>query len=294
MRARALACAASLLTLVSGFANDSAAQPKPKAAPKPPSAAPTPPARRPAQPAPKTASRAPTPARAAVLTAVPASRGWHAPTPGKTPSLDAAGRPKLVLQTLNMPDRVELTARTDAGGFSADDLDRAAHVLREPHSGNEHPVDPHLLDVVYRLQTHFRAHEIRIISGYRTPKPTTHSNHGRGRAIDLVVPGASDEDVAKFAREQGFCGVGVYPVSGFVHVDVRERSYFWVDTSGPGKRSRIRGILGDLAAKSDRDAQGRGEHGALPFVIGGDVDTAVGANVNAAAVNVEDDDVDTL
>jgi uncharacterized protein YcbK (DUF882 family) len=175
-------------------------------------------------------------AKRAPAQAVPASRGWHVAPPGKLAPQDERGRPMLVLQGLNIPDRVLLTPRSDRGGFSAEDLDRAAHVMRD-HAGNEHPVDPRLIDMVYRLQTHFHAPEIRIISGYRTPRGTATSNHGKGRAMDLVVPGAGDDDVAKFARDEGYAGVGVYPVSGFVHVDVRERSYFWVDTSGPSSRT---------------------------------------------------------
>lgn len=235
----------------------------------------------------------PAPARRAQ--AVPASRGWHAATPGKTAPVDAKGRPLLVLQGLNIPDRVELTARSDRGGFSAEDLDRAAHVMRD-HSGNEHPIDPRLLDMVYRIQTHFHAHEIRIISGYRTPHGGATSNHGKGRAMDLVVPGATDEEVAKLAREEGFAGVGIYPVSGFVHVDVRERSYFWVDTSGPGKRSRVRGILADVAAKSDAQAVARGERSVGPFHVGTDVDAAIGSTAVAANAPpvVEEDDTDTV
>lgn len=226
--------------------------------------------------------------------AVPASRSWHTATAGKTAPVDERGRPMLVLQGLNIPDRVELTSRSERGGFSAEDLDRAAHVMRD-HGGNEHPIDPRLLDMIYRLQTHFKAHEIRIISGYRAPRVGATSNHGKGRAMDLVVPGASDEDVAKFAREEGFAGVGVYPVSGFVHVDVRERSYFWVDTSGPGKRSRIRGVLADVAARSDAQALARGERSVGPFHIGTDVDGAIGTAAVAAhnAAPVEEDDGDT-
>jgi uncharacterized protein YcbK (DUF882 family) len=228
-------------------------------------------------------------------TAISASRTWHTATPGKTAPLDERGRSLLVLQGLNIPDRVELTPRNERGGFSAEDLDHAAHIMRDS-SGNEHPIDPRLLDMVYRLQVHFHAHEIRIISGYRTPRRSTTSNHGKGRAMDLVIPGASDEDVAKFAREEGFAGVGVYPVSGFVHVDVREHSYFWVDTSGPGKRSRVRGILADVAAKSDAQAVARGERSVGPFHIGSDVDTAIGSTAVASHTPPppdEDDDGDT-
>ena len=253
------------------------------------------PARPPVRPpvaAPKTAARAPVASakRPAPVGPVGASRGWHTPTPGKTAPLDANGRPQLVLQALNMPDSATLTAASDRGGFSALDLDHAAHILREPSTGNEHPVDPRALDFVYRVATHFSAHEVRIISGYRTPKNGSHSNHGRGRAIDLVVPGASDEDVAKYAREQGFCGVGVYPVSGFVHLDVRERSFFWVDSSGPGKKNRTRGILGDVAARSDQQALARGEHAVDPFGIGSNVDAISGAGQPLSTDDDDDDD----
>lgn len=201
----------------------------------------------------------------------------------------------LTLASLNTRDRVTLAASSDRGGFSAEDLDRAAHVLRDPRTGNEHPVDPRVLDLVYRVAVHFGAHEIRVISGYRTPRGGRASNHGKGRAIDLVVPGAKDEEVARFAREQGFVGVGVYPVSGFVHVDVRERSYFWVDSSGPGKRSRRRGVLADLASKSDARAVARGEPAIGPFSISTDVDAALASmadEVGPFAPAIDDDDDD--
>lgn len=246
---------------------------------------------------PKAAQSSKTARAPAAIRAIPAAKIWHTPKPNTNAPTDDTGRPMLVLQALNHTDRVALPARTERGGFSAEDLDRAAHVLREPSSGNEHPIDPHVLDLVYRVQTHFGAHEVRIISGYRTPRKSSASNHAKGRAIDLVVPGATDEEVAKFAREQGFIGVGVYPVSGFVHLDVRERSYFWVDTSGPGKRARTRGILVDVASKSDAAALARGEKAIGPFVVGSDVDSALAKstrNVDKSEAPSEDDDTDTV
>lgn len=248
-------------------------------------------------PRPKTAARTPAAAVkrwAAPVLAAAAARVWHTKPPGQVAPVDGAGRPMLVLQALNVPERVTLTASTEHGGFSAPDLDRAARLLRDTRSNNEHPIDARLLDLVYRVALHFTAHEVRVISGYRTPKPGSHSNHGQGRAIDLVVPGASDEEVAKFARDQGFCGVGVYPTSGFVHLDIRDRSFFWVDYSGPGKKNRTRGILADLAAKADARALSRGEHGAGPFGISTDVDAVLArTNVTGATTTpVEDDDTD--
>jgi uncharacterized protein YcbK (DUF882 family) len=250
-----------------------------------------------AKPATKIASRAPAPKRRSPAGPIAAARAWHEAPPGKSAPLDGAGRPMLTLQALNLPDRVTIAASSERGGFAAEELDRAAHVLRDPRTGNEHPVDPRVLDLVYRVAVHFAAPEIRIISGYRTPHAGSHSNHGKGRAIDLVVPGASDEEVARFARDQGFVGVGVYPRSGFVHLDVRERSYFWVDYSGPGQRNRTRGILGDLAAQSDARALARGERAIPPFTVATDVDAALAQLHTASAPPsapgaAEDDDVD--
>jgi uncharacterized protein YcbK (DUF882 family) len=215
---------------------------------------------------------------------------WHTPPGDAAPEVDDHGRPLLVLYSLNTTTRVTLAAAGALGGFGASDLDRAAFALRESATGNEHPVEPRLLDLVYRVMTHFGAQEIRVISGYRTPSRGGASNHGKGRALDFIVPGTRDIDVATFARELGFVGVGIYPTSGFVHLDVRDRSYFWSDASGPGRRNRERGILGDLARSSDHDATSRGEQPAPACLLQLDVDAALRSCVRAAPGRDEDDD----
>jgi uncharacterized protein YcbK (DUF882 family) len=220
-------------------------------------------------------------------------QSWHAPVDGRTTPVDANARPMLALFAINTNERVELSALDDNGGFAAHDLDRAAHLLRDPRAGNEHPIEPRLLDAIYRIERKFGAQEIRVISAYRTPRAGGGSNHGKGRAIDLVVPGTSDEDVAKFARDMGFMGVGVYPVSGFVHVDVRDRSYFWLDSSAPGKKNRERGVLGDQAQRADAAALARGERGIPSLTVATDVDAALQtrtASLITAAPPDEDDD----
>jgi uncharacterized protein YcbK (DUF882 family) len=182
---------------------------------------------------------------------------WHKPIahPART---DAHGRPYLTLEILNTAERIEVEPQADTGRFSAADLDRLAHALRDTRRGNEHPIDPAIVDLIYDVQLHFGANALRVISGYRTAIGGGHSNHGRGRAIDLIVPGAADEDVAKYARSRGFVGVGVYPSSGFVHVDIRPASYYWVDRSGPGQKHCERGTLGNAARAHDAQALAAG------------------------------------
>jgi uncharacterized protein YcbK (DUF882 family) len=191
----------------------------------------------------------------------------HKPVKGRTAPLDASGRPELVLYSIVTHESEAFQAANDSGGFALIDLPRAAHILREPSTGHEFPVDRGLLDALYKIQRHFNAQEIRLVSGYRTPvEGNGQGNHGRGRAADFVVPGADDRDVARYAHGLGFVGVGLYPIGSFLHVDVRDRSYFWVDRSGPQHQSRERGILLDVAMNSDEQARARGEEPPPPFV----------------------------
>jgi uncharacterized protein YcbK (DUF882 family) len=201
--------------------------------------------------------------------------GLHA-TSSKPVASDAKGRPLLTLSTVNRGESLAIPAACEDGGFASADLDRVAHLLRAA-CGDEHPIDPRTLGLVYRIQLHFAVPEIRVVSGYRIPKPGSHSNHGKGRAVDLIVPGVPDEEVARFARELGFVGVGIYPTSQFVHVDIRPRSYFWIDYSGPRMKNRESCILPEIAAKGDAAALERGQVPIEPFVVSTDVDAALRA-----------------
>jgi len=193
-----------------------------------------------------------------------------------TKTVQRIKRPKLALVTYS-GDRVELEAVTNRGDFSVEDLDKASFILRERKSDNRHSISPRLLNLIYRIQVHFKASEIRVVSGYRTPRSgKSEGNHGKGRALDFMVPGVHNSSVAKFARVLGFVGVGIYPTSGFVHVDVRDRSYFWVDMSGPGQPNQERAILLDVARKNDIEAAKNGESGTEPLIMTTDVKYVAG------------------
>ena len=105
--------------------------------------------------------------------------------------------------------------------------------LRDHRTGEVTSYDPHEFDALHALMA--RLHRpngvIDIVCGYRTPwsnsylRETTygvaeHSQHMLGKAIDIRVPGVSTRrvDMAALSLEDG--GVGFYPHSKFVHVDV--------------------------------------------------------------------------
>lgn len=217
-------------------------------------------------------------------------QSWHAAVPGKSQPKSDGGRALLALRGLNTAEYVELNPLNEQGSFIDVDMDRLSRFAREPQSGITHPIHPRLADLLLSIQSHFDAVELRMLSGYRSPKAGKPSNHGRGRAMDMVVAGHTDEEVARFVREQGFVGVGVYPTSGFIHVDVRDKSYFWIDASGPGRKNRERGVLHDVAQRADARAIGRGETPIESYGVDLDVEHAA-SRFDASAPDADEDDM---
>ena len=183
---------------------------------------------------------------------------WHAPIEAE-PVQDPSSRPPLVIAPVNSNggERVSIVPQRDDGGFTEDDLRLAARAFTPKGRQKVHAIAPHLLTLVYRAQVHFKAPLVHLVSGYRPDRAG--SRHTQGRAIDMVIPGVSNEDLAAYVRQFGFVGVGIYPKSGFVHLDVRENSYFWVDNSLPDERCRAEPHLAEEAKRADVAARDRGE-----------------------------------
>jgi uncharacterized protein YcbK (DUF882 family) len=117
------------------------------------------------------------------------------------------------------------------GRYLADGLREIDHVLRDFRTGEVRPIDPALLDLLYRLRLvmHYEG-AISVISGYRCPatnamlaarsnRVAKNSYHVRGMAIDLRLPGRQLAAVRDSAMALASGGVGYYPDSDFVHVD---------------------------------------------------------------------------
>jgi|GEM_PF-2025012 len=56
----------------------------------------------------------------------------------------------------------------------------------------------------------------------------------KGKAADIVIRGLTPPQMAKLAQEVGFTGIGQYngTQGHFIHVDVRPKKYFWLNTNG--------------------------------------------------------------
>jgi uncharacterized protein YcbK (DUF882 family) len=107
--------------------------------------------------------------------------------------------------------------------------------------GLTHPIEPRLIHLLAAVSNHFGSRKVEVISGFRPYSPlqhTTHSNHNIGKAVDFRVLGVPNEVVRDYCRTLRDVGCGYYPNSTFVHMDVREKSSFWIDFSRPGEPPR--------------------------------------------------------
>jgi LysM repeat protein len=105
----------------------------------------------------------------------------------------------------------------------------------------QHKIHPRLISLIAKVAQHFEFRTIIIYSGFRVyskDQPTKESKHNVGRAIDFAVEGVSNWKVMKYCRTFSNVGVGYYPKSYFVHLDVREKDAFWIDYSGPGQKPK--------------------------------------------------------
>jgi len=119
-----------------------------------------------------------------------------------------------------------------AGRYVSEALTSVDHLLRDFRTGEAHPIAPGLLDLVSTLRGRLESEQtVHVISGYRSPKTNAilrershgvaaHSLHMEGMAMDIRVPGVELAHLRDAALDLRRGGVGYYPDSDFVHVDI--------------------------------------------------------------------------
>jgi uncharacterized protein YcbK (DUF882 family) len=98
------------------------------------------------------------------------------------------------------------------------------------------PLNPRLLQLVVKAAHHFRSDTVVIVSGFRQKRRGKSDRHTAAEAIDFKLPGVDYRRLAGHLDSYPLAGVGVYTNSKthYVHLDVRDRSYHWLDASPPG------------------------------------------------------------
>ena len=154
----------------------------------------------------------------------------------------AATAPERVLSFFNTHTGERLKAAYCCGGvYRPEALQDINHILRDFRANEIKAIDPRVLDLLHELNGTLETDQpFHIISGYRSPQTNallrerggattgvaSHSLHQVGQAIDIRVPGVTLDHLRGAARSLKIGGVGYYPSSNFVHVDVGRVRYW--------------------------------------------------------------------
>src|SRR5262245_17861844 len=144
-----------------------------------------------------------------------------------------------IVSVNNPTDRAKVNIYNKDGSYSIDAVEELNFVLRCRRTDDEKPIDVQLLTWMSAIYDHFGGKPLQIVSGYRNQRKQS-SNHFKGRAMDIRIEGVSPKQIRAFVQtlDRGGMGIGFYPVSGFVHIDVRSPpSYRWVDKSPPNSNA---------------------------------------------------------
>jgi uncharacterized protein YcbK (DUF882 family) len=137
---------------------------------------------------------------------------------------------RIAFQNLHTPESLEVEfLRGDA--YVPEALAAIQVLLRDYRNGEQHEIDPKLLDYLYDVASHLGVDPVfSVISGYRSPQTNAllrersngvarYSLHLEGRAIDVRLAGVDCADLAERALSMTRGGVGYYRKSDFVHLD---------------------------------------------------------------------------
>ena len=138
---------------------------------------------------------------------------------------------RVALHNLHTGEALE-TVYWEDGVYVPDAVVALNKVLRDFRTGDVHFMDPGLYDILDSISTKVENKgPYQIISGYRSPQTNamlhsrsegvaSHSLHMEGKAMDIRLNGVALDHVHKAALSLQKGGVGYYPTSNFVHVDV--------------------------------------------------------------------------
>jgi len=103
----------------------------------------------------------------------------------------------------------------------------------------DHPGPPdRLLRLIVDVSNTFGGRPIHVVSGYRTTSFFRDSRHKTSQAVDFAIVGVPNPVARDYLLTLDSVGVGFYPNSTFLHLDVRPHSTRWIDYAGPGEAPR--------------------------------------------------------
>lgn len=141
------------------------------------------------------------------------------------------GKRRLSFANLHTGEKLAATYWSN-GVYQRSAVKEINHLLRDFRTGDVHPIDLRLLDLLHVLQGKVKTRSpFQVISGYRSPATNARlasgsngvarrSYHMKGMAIDVALDDRRLSSLRDAALALKAGGVGYYPRPGFVHVDV--------------------------------------------------------------------------
>jgi uncharacterized protein YcbK (DUF882 family) len=195
-------------------------------------------------------------------------------------------------------EQLDVQLLTRRGKLVPASLGSLGRILRYSPANAKVAIDPRLATLLGTVSDHFGGRTIHVVSGYRPYSPaqyTRHSNHNVGKATDFRVEGVPNSVLRDYCRTFRNAGVGYYPNSTFVHLDVRSTKVFWVDYSRPGERPKYESAAARDAAdeaagdvetlRDEQPPSAESTSSSLPYAIGTEGGST---NTPPAAVQVSD------
>jgi uncharacterized protein YcbK (DUF882 family) len=163
---------------------------------------------------------------------------------------DALGKPSgdVWLRAVNHHAEVRANIYKSDGTFDDETLAMLDELFRCTATGEVRAVNAKLYEHLSRINDQFPGKPVEMVSGFRFAERDS-SRHFHASAMDVRVSGVSPAELKKFAESldqgkgspDGGMGIGIYPTSGFVHIDFRapgEPSFRWTDWSGPNSSKK--------------------------------------------------------
>jgi uncharacterized protein YcbK (DUF882 family) len=125
----------------------------------------------------------------------------------------------------------------DKGKVRPGALRQMRELMRPRESRKRKLPNERLVRLLAQVSDHFGGRPLHVVSGYRLPGGLTRdtSRHVAGEAMDFRIPGVPLEEVRDRCQRFDHVGVGFYPRTQFVHLDVRRQNARWTDWSLPGE-----------------------------------------------------------
>jgi uncharacterized protein YcbK (DUF882 family) len=149
------------------------------------------------------------------------------------------------LKAENLGEEAKVHIYKPDGSFDDEALAKLDELFRCARTGAVRAVRPELYEHLSRIYDHFGGKPVVLVSGFRFAERDS-SRHFHASAMDIRIPGVSIQEMKKYAEslDAGGMGIGLYPTSEFIHVDIRapgEPSYRWTDYSGHSDKKNSTG-----------------------------------------------------